>query len=58
MHVRGMYREWKLGHTENCKIEITLKDITSSCLLSSSQEPSKCLLDKISKLGQVEQWSM
>ena len=27
-----------------CKMDITLMDITSHCLLSSSQEPSKCLL--------------
>ena len=31
---------------DRCKIEITMMDITSHCLLSSSQEPSKCLLDR------------
>ena len=29
-------------------MEITLIDITSNCLLSSSQEPSKCLLYDVS----------
>ena len=35
----GKYR----GQKAVCKIQITLMDITSHCLLSSSQEPSKCL---------------
>ena len=33
------------GQIAVCKIEITLVDITSHCLLSSSQEPSKCLFE-------------
>ena len=41
LHVIEMYR----GLTADCKLKITLMDITSHCFLSSSQEPSKCLFD-------------
>ena len=38
-----LHRRNVRGHIAVCKIETTLLDITSNCLLSSSQDPSKCL---------------
>ena len=50
LQVRGMYRGWTCnvremyrGQIAFCKMKITLMDVTSHCLLSSSQEPLKCL---------------
>ena len=62
MQVRGMYsgrtlhackRNVQGTDIASFKFEITLMDITSNCLLSSSQEPSKCLLFCMNKRNEV-----
>ena len=51
LHVREIYRKWmsqvKGSYRGQMQMEITLMDITSQCLLSSSQDPSKCLFKKL-----------
>ena len=47
LHVREMFRKWMLQVKGSYRGQMQdgdhTDDITSNCLLSSSQEPSKCL---------------
>ena len=64
LQVRGINREWILhvremyrGQIAVGKMEITVMDITSHSLLSSSQEPLKCLLSYIDNV-ELKIWVM